>query len=555
MSQKVNIEVQADVDAAASNLAKVNEELRITNEESYKTTESVSDMADELDGMTGGAISKFKSFKESVSKVRKGFVTLRGAIIATGIGALAILIGSVVLAFKKSEAGQDKFAKLMGIIGSVIGNVTDALADLGEKIIKNPFELLLIPARAILERLKGLLMLLPNLGKALNEVFKGNFEEAAEIAADAFLHIALGTENATEKLKEFTKEVVEDAKVAGRIADLRAKATKAERDLIVGRAKADRERADLLEKAIDREKFTRDERIKFLEDAGALEDKITNQEIEAARLRLEAKIAENEIDKSSIEDLNEQAELEARLIELETAKLNKQREITSQVIALRAEEAAELKAIEDQKAAEDKERKDKQAAEDKERNDRIAKERQEALDKALKAKQDAFAKEQAAKKAAEEAARAQDEQTLNSIVALAGEGSAIGKAAAVAQATISGVQGVQNAYTTAQASPITAVFPPYPLIQAGLAGAFAAKSIQSIVSNAKPSVSSGGGSAIAAPVSATPDFNIVGASPVNQLAETIGGESQRPIKAFVTSGDVTTAQSLDRNIIENASIG
>ena len=42
---------------------------------------------------------------------------------------------------------------------------------------------------------------------------------------------------------------------------------------------------------------------------------------------------------------------------------------------------------------------------------------------------------------------------------------------------------------------------------------------------------------------------------INQLAETIGGENQKPIKAFVTSSDVSTAQSLDRNIIENASIG
>ena len=36
------------------------------------------------------------------------------------------------------------------------------------------------------------------------------------------------------------------------------------------------------------------------------------------------------------------------------------------------------------------------------------------------------------------------------------------------------IEGVQNAYTTAQKSPITAVVPAYPYIQAGLAGAFGA---------------------------------------------------------------------------------
>ena len=65
-----------------------------------------------------------------------------------------------------------------------------------------------------------------------------------------------------------------------------------------------------------------------------------------------------------------------------------------------------------------------------------------------------------------------------------------------------------------------------------------------------PSVGGGGGAAPAAPA-----FNVVGASPTNQLAQTIGNQQQQPIKAYVVSNDVTTAQSLDRNIISSASIG
>ena len=52
-----------------------------------------------------------------------------------------------------------------------------------------------------------------------------------------------------------------------------------------------------------------------------------------------------------------------------------------------------------------------------------------------------------------------------------------------------------------------------------------------------------------------PAFNIVGASGTNQLASAIGGQSQQPIQAFVVSSEVSTAQELDRNIIEDASIG
>ena len=50
-----------------------------------------------------------------------------------------------------------------------------------------------------------------------------------------------------------------------------------------------------------------------------------------------------------------------------------------------------------------------------------------------------------------------------------------------------------------------------------------------------------------------PEFDTVGASGINQLADVLG--NQAPPRAFVVSGDVSTAQELDRNIISSASIG
>ena len=128
---------------------------------------------------------------------------------------------------------------------------------------------------------------------------------------------------------------------------------------------------------------------------------------------------------------------------------------------------------------------------------------------------------------------------------------------AIASATISGVQGVQNAYTTAQKSPITLAFPAYPAIQAGLAGAIALKNIASIKS---VNPSGGGASSVPKPsvptgASTPPAFNVVGASDTNQLASAIGGQSQQPIQTYVVANDVTTAQSMDRNIIDDASLG
>lgn len=50
-----------------------------------------------------------------------------------------------------------------------------------------------------------------------------------------------------------------------------------------------------------------------------------------------------------------------------------------------------------------------------------------------------------------------------------------------------------------------------------------------------------------------PSFNVVGNSGVNQIAQTLG--NQQPVQAYVVANNVTTQQSLDRNIVNNASLG
>lgn len=144
--------------------------------------------------------------------------------------------------------------------------------------------------------------------------------------------------------------------------------------------------------------------------------------------------------------------------------------------------------------------------------------------------------------------------TLTLVAEIAGKGSKVGKALALAQATISGIEGVQNAYTTAQKSPITIAFPAYPLVQAGLAGAFSLLQIRKIASTdptGKSAPNLGGGVSSGGGISA-PTFNIVGQNPNNQLAQTIGAQQRQPIEAYVVSGNISSAQSLDRNRINTA---
>jgi hypothetical protein len=51
-----------------------------------------------------------------------------------------------------------------------------------------------------------------------------------------------------------------------------------------------------------------------------------------------------------------------------------------------------------------------------------------------------------------------------------------------------------------------------------------------------------------------PNFNIVGQSGSNQLAQSIQGQLDKPIRAYVVSKDVSTAQEMDRNIVKTAGI-
>jgi hypothetical protein len=78
-----------------------------------------------------------------------------------------------------------------------------------------------------------------------------------------------------------------------------------------------------------------------------------------------------------------------------------------------------------------------------------------------------------------------------------------------------------------------------------------AKALKSLGGGSAPSApADGGGGGGGGGASTTPQFNTIGSSGVNQLAQL----QQQPVQAYVVSGDVTSAQSLDRNRIQNATL-
>jgi hypothetical protein len=175
---------------------------------------------------------------------------------------------------------------------------------------------------------------------------------------------------------------------------------------------------------------------------------------------------------------------------------------------------------------------------------------------------------------------ATSKQNLNNIIAgLEASGLAktkagqiISKAIALTQIGIDSAVAISKASTLANAEGVAAqlAFPLVPgigTIARVVSYASTAASVIGNIARARQLLSSGGSGSGSAPsgggstvgggasAPAAPAFNVVGASATNQLAQTIGNQQQQPIKAYVVANDVTTQQSLDRNIVSSASIG
>jgi hypothetical protein len=103
-------------------------------------------------------------------------------------------------------------------------------------------------------------------------------------------------------------------------------------------------------------------------------------------------------------------------------------------------------------------------------------------------------------------------------------------------------------------NPKDSLFPGQRFVEAGLAGAAGAVQVAKIASTqftSSATSADAGGNNGGAPTMSAPQFNVVGQSGINQLASL----NQQPIQAYVVSGQVTSQQSLDRNRLENATLG
>jgi len=126
------------------------------------------------------------------------------------------------------------------------------------------------------------------------------------------------------------------------------------------------------------------------------------------------------------------------------------------------------------------------------------------------------------------------------------------KAANIAQATVDTFSSAIAAYKSQASIPVVG-----PVLGGIAAAAAVSAGLLNIKKISQQRFDSGGGTdgggADFAPSGGgaqAPQFNVVGDSSLNQLASL----QQEPVQAFVVSGEVTTAQALDRNRVQNATL-
>lgn len=302
---------------------------------------------------------------------------------------------------------------------------------------------------------------------------------------------------------------------------------------VIEKAREDLKRAQEEEKA---------QKKKALEEEQKLKEDTAKKEIENEQKRQEAIENIRKTYKQKLEDLEDTTELEKAtrqeeraLKELENLNATEEQKIELQNFYTNLKNEAQKKdddkRVADNKAVEDKITADKKAAEDARKNiNSIA---------------------------------IQSAQGLVSILAGLGEkNKGIQRAALLANGSLSIAEIINNTNVGSSKEVATkgvlglgtsAVLYAKMAISIGSVIAATAKGLKGLGGGSVAGGGTAGGGGTAPTQTTAPTFNVVGNAGVNQVEQTLG--NRQPVQAYVVAGNVTTAQSLNRNIINNATLG
>ena len=596
--EKIIVELEAKTDKALKGIDGVAKSVEKLNK---TTTESNKDTAKSL-----------KEVEKSSSLAAKGVRRIGNAIKAAGIGLAIAAFATLKEIFMQNQKAADFFNTTFEVlsiafndfVGFIINNGTK-VTDFFKAIFDDPLESVKQLGASIkaniVERFESFLDTLGYIASAVKKVFSGDFAGALEDAKNAgkeYVDVLTGVNDSFDKgveivkgsaeaISNYASETIKAAKGNVELAKSAELAAVLNQGLV---EKYDRQ-AEQLRQIRDDESKSIEERIKANEELALVldeQEKAMKENAAIAVASAAAELSKNkdniELQKAYQEALNEQAAIEAQITGFRSEQqtntnslLREQKEIMNEIALFgKSERDRERLELEQQFEA-NKLLIEKEITDDAEKKERLLAAETDYKTKLAEVNKTFAAEDLAIQTTLEESKQNIRMLAVNNVAKgfallgqLAGKNKALQAAAIVGENAI----GIAKQVISTRAAN-AAVTAKYALIPGGLALAKVEKTLNnvslglgiasSVASTTKAlsalkaggSASSGGsqGGSVPTGASTPPSFNVVGASDTNQLASAIGGQSQQPVQAYVVANDVTTAQSMDRNIIDDASLG
>ena len=548
MEKKViELEVNSNLGESISDLKALKRQLKDTaagSEEFKKIFNQIDDLEDKIKSAKSSSSDWIDSLENAggplgavgagLNKAKVATQSFGGALKATGIGLFVSLIGGLVAAFRDNEEATKKLQPLLDGIGKIFQGVFRAVEPLFNTLVDLATSALPMVGEAfgaVYGSVTAVFQSLGALGSAIKKLVSGDFSGAWKDAKSSVTDFSKNYDDSIKRFNEGTKELTKTEKEEAekreeaRKKALEKKQAAEEKAKQAAIKKAEEEAAKL--KAIADKKLADD--MKSAQDALNIVNAL-NQSYETPA---EKETREYEEKKAILEANNLSTELltQKHLENLEGIKqTQKEKDDKAE-----AEWDAYVKAT-DEKNKKDELDREKTVAEQKLA---INKGALDALGGLVGLAKTIGDKNKGIQKAA--------------LIAETGLGIAnviintnVGSAKEVATKGIFGLSTSAILYAKMGIS-IAAILAASAKGMAALGGGGGG--------GAGGGASTGGGGSTAGTAPTPPQFNVVGNSGVNQLANVLNTQEQTPVKAYVVPSDVTTGQSLDRNIIRNASLG
>lgn len=175
----------------------------------------------------------------ATGNVSTGMKVLRGAIIATGIGALVVVLGSLIAYFTSTQEGINKVNKVLTPLKVVFQTLIGVVQNFGKYLLEaitHPKQMLI----DLLDFLKGQFMNRLNgmidIFKGIGKIITGDIKEGIKQVGEAAAQTVTGVENVVGKVKDAGKamsDTIDEAVKRGqRIEEINQKLSESEADFI-----------------------------------------------------------------------------------------------------------------------------------------------------------------------------------------------------------------------------------------------------------------------------------------------------------------------------------